>query len=70
MRAPDDTPTHELPLPDPTARLLALAKAIRAHREATANRAVPRRPRDHELYRKLDEASGSNGSARFQLRGH
>jgi hypothetical protein len=78
----DPTPTEELPLPltDATVRvpdgeaglraallrLEALERAIRLHERATSHPAIPRRPGDRQLYRRLRESDsdpGSNGAA-------
>jgi hypothetical protein len=55
-------PTQELPLPQSHAEppgslrlFLALAAAVRAHRVVTTHAAVPTRPKDHALYRRLAE---------------
>lgn len=68
-------PTQELPIHEPRfqpprsqPRFQALAAAVRAHRVVTRNAAVPMRPNDHALYRRLAEIEGSprvpgNGSA-------
>jgi hypothetical protein len=68
-----ETPTKELPVvrePRPAPggdaarsgetmnRFVALVDAVRSHEAATARRAVPRRPADHQLYRSLDEIQG------------
>ena len=52
--------TEEMPLWLPEARLIEtgrklaeLEKAIRAHEAATSRPAVPKRPADHTLYRRL-----------------
>jgi hypothetical protein len=62
--AEDRTPTEELPLvsirgPRPVAgdaasRFLALVEAVRRHEQTTSQPGVPKRPRDHALYRRLD----------------
>jgi hypothetical protein len=69
-RLPGDTTPHvppgEVGLRDALHRLEALEEAIRRHEEATSHPAVPRRPGDHELYRRLREGAqrrDSNGSA-------
>lgn len=64
MIAEDSTPTEELPLVsirgpralagDAESRLLALAEAVRRHELTTSRPGVPKRPRDHDLYRRLD----------------
>jgi hypothetical protein len=55
-------PTRELRIPsgepgliEAADRLAALEDAVREHRRATDNPAVPRRPSDHALYRLLDQ---------------
>lgn len=55
-------PTQELPLPQSQVqppgsrrRFMALAAAVRAHRVVTTHAAVPTRPKDHALYRRLAE---------------
>jgi hypothetical protein len=40
-------------------RFLALADAVRQHELATGSRATPRRPRDHALYRRLQQLEQS-----------
>jgi len=54
-------PTRELRIPsgepgliDAADRVAALEEAVRDHRRATDDLAVPRRPSDHVLYRLLD----------------
>jgi hypothetical protein len=56
--------------PEAVGRFVDLVEAVRQHEDAASHRAVPKRPTDHRLYRRLDEieglgpgpASGSNGS--------
>jgi hypothetical protein len=67
-RLPDDPSLHMPPgeagLRDAIQRLEALERAIRLHEHATGHPAVPRRPGDHDLYRRLhenEERPGSNG---------
>ena len=57
-------PPGEAGLRDSLRRLRALEAAIRRHEEATSHPAVPRRPGDHELYRRMRDGGspGSNGS--------
>jgi hypothetical protein len=58
-------PPGEAGLRDALQRLEALEEAIRLHEEATGHPAVPRRPGDHDLYRRLREDErrrDSNGS--------
>jgi hypothetical protein len=69
-RLPADARLHVPPgeagLRDALQRLEALEEAIRLHEQATSHPAVPRRPGDHDLYRRLREDKqrpGSNGSA-------
>ena len=69
-RLPGDGTLHVPPgeagLRDALRRLEALEEAIRLHEEATSHPAVPRRPGDHDLYRRLREDGqrpGSNGSS-------
>jgi hypothetical protein len=69
-RLPGDTTLHAPPgeagLRDALQRLEALEEAIRLHEQATSHPAVPRRPGDHDLYRRLredEQRPGSNGSA-------
>jgi hypothetical protein len=62
-------PTQELPVPalrasrprrsPPRPRFQALAAAVRAHRVVTGHAAVPTRPSDHALYRRLAEIEAS-----------
>ncbi len=62
-------PTQELPIPEsresrfqppaPQRRFQALAAAVRAHRVVTRHAAVPMRPNDHALYRRLAEIEAS-----------
>jgi hypothetical protein len=62
-------PTQELPIPADRApgppsrgeapRFQALAAAVRAHRVVTGHAAVPTRPSDHALYRRLAEIEAS-----------
>jgi hypothetical protein len=60
-------PTEELPVHErderPTARVRprfqALAAAVRAHRVVTGHGAIPMRPSDHALYRRLAEIEAS-----------
>jgi hypothetical protein len=40
---------------DLASRFRLLARAVREHERASAHRAVPKRPRDHRLYRMLTE---------------
>jgi hypothetical protein len=58
----------------PEGDLIALAEAIRRHQSETSHRAVPKRPADHALYRRLEEIERSvppeDGGNRFQIRGH
>jgi hypothetical protein len=68
-RFPGDATLHVPPgeagLRDALQRLEALEEAIRLHEQATSRPAVPRRPGDHDLYRRLreDERRGdSDGS--------
>jgi hypothetical protein len=69
-RLPGDGTLHVPPgeagLRDALRRLEALEEAIRLHEEATSHPAVPRRPGDHDLYRRLredEQRPGSNGSS-------
>jgi hypothetical protein len=58
-------PQGESGLRDVLQRLEALEEAIRLHEQATSHPAVPRRPGDHDLYRRLREGGQrpeSNGS--------
>jgi hypothetical protein len=41
-------------------RLTALEEAVRAHERATSDGAVPKRPSDHALYRRLREAENED----------
>jgi len=56
-RLPGDGTLHVPPgeagLRDALQRLQAVEEAIRLHKETTGHPAVPRRPSDHELYRRL-----------------
>jgi hypothetical protein len=62
-------PTQELPIPAVRAprlapsstgpRFEALAAAVRAHRVVTRHGAIPMRPSDHALYRRLAEIEAS-----------
>ncbi len=62
-------PTQELPIPaarppgprssGEAPRFQALAAAVRAHRVVTGHAAVPTRPSDHALYRRLAEIEAS-----------
>jgi hypothetical protein len=68
-RFPGDATLHVPPgeagLRDALQRLEALEEAIRLHEQATSHPAVPRRPGDHDLYRRLredEQRPGSNGS--------
>ena len=68
-RFPGDAALHVPPgeagLRDALQRLEALEEAIRLHEQATGHPAVPRRPGDHDLYRRLredEQRPGSNGS--------
>jgi hypothetical protein len=68
-RLPGDGTLHVPPgeagLRDALQRLEALEEAIRLHQQATSHPAVPRRPGDHDLYRRLSEGEQrpeSNGS--------
>ena len=59
-------PPGEAGLRDALRRLEALEQAIRMHEQATRHPAVPRRPGDHDLYRRLrddGQRPDSNGSA-------
>jgi hypothetical protein len=78
--ADEPTPTEELQLPhfpgDATLHvppgeaglrdaLQRLEEAIRLHEQATSHPAVPRRPGDHDLYRRLredEQRRDSNGN--------
>jgi hypothetical protein len=55
-------PPGEAGLRDALHRLRALEEAIRLHERATSHPAVPRRPGDHALYRRLREQDGRAGS--------
>jgi hypothetical protein len=48
-------PPGEAGLRDALQRLEAVEEAIRRHKDTTSHPAVPRRPSDHELYRRLGE---------------
>jgi hypothetical protein len=57
-----EPPTEEMPLWLPEARLIEthrklaeLEEAIRAHEATSSSPAVPKRPADHVLYRRLRE---------------
>jgi hypothetical protein len=39
---------------DPGLSLARLAAAVREHQATTGDRAIPKRPADHELYRRLE----------------
>jgi hypothetical protein len=61
-------PTQELPIPTrtprprpsrDTPRFASLAAAVRAHRVVTRHAAIPTRPSDHALYRRLAEIEAS-----------
>ena len=39
---------------DPGLSLVRLAAAVREHQAVAGDRSVPKRPADHELYRRLD----------------
>jgi hypothetical protein len=58
-RLPGDGTLHVPPgeagLRDALRRLQAVEETIRLHRDTTSHPAVPRRPSDHELYRRLRE---------------
>ena len=41
-----------------------LADAVREHEEITTRRTVPKRPADHELYRRLAEIEARGGERR------
>lgn len=59
-------PPGEAGLRDAVRRLEALEAEIRSHEQATSHPAVPKRPADHDLYRRLREGQErprSNGSA-------
>jgi hypothetical protein len=45
-------------VPESVGRLVDLVEAVRRHEDAASNRAVPKRPSDHRLYRRLDEIEG------------
>ncbi len=69
-RIPGDATSHVPPgeagLRDALQRLEALEEAIRLLEQATSHPAVPRRPGDHDLYRRLredEQRRDSNGSA-------
>ena len=58
-------PPGEPGISDSLRRLRALEEAILEHERATGHPAVPRRPGDHELYRRLrsgQHGGRSNGS--------
>ena len=58
-------PPGEAGLRDALQRLEALEEAIRLHEQATSHPAVPRRPGDHDLNRRLredEQRRDSNGS--------
>jgi len=68
-RIPGDASLHVPPgeagLRDALQRLEALEEAIRLHEQATSHPAVPRRPGDHDLYRRLredEQRRDSNGN--------
>ena len=71
--APDDRPGG---VPEAVGRFVDLVEAVREHEGAASHRAVPKRPGDHRLYRRLDEieglgrgtAGGSNGSSPASFR--
>jgi hypothetical protein len=58
-RLPGDETPHVPPgeagLRDALRRLQAVEEAIRRHKDTTGHPAVPRRPSDHELYRRLGD---------------
>jgi len=61
-------PTQELRIPsgepgfvDAGLRLKALEEAVRAHERSTSDGAVPKRPSDHVLYRRLRYAGDEGG---------
>jgi hypothetical protein len=45
-------------VPEALGRFVDLMEAVRDHESAASNRAVPKRPGDHRLYRRLDEIEG------------
>ena len=63
-------------VPEAVGRFVDLVEAVREHEGAASHRAVPKRPGDHRLYRRLDEieglgrgtAGGSNGSSPASFR--
>ncbi len=71
-------PHHPAASGGPVEDLVELVEAIRRHQSQTSHPAVPKRPADHALYRRMGEIEGAapsdeprpvNGN-RFQIRGH
>ena len=50
--------------PAAASELRELADAVREHEEITTRRTVPKRPADHELYRRLAEIEARGGERR------
>ena len=50
--------------PPAASELSELADAVREHEEVTTRRTVPKRPADHELYRRLADIEARGGERR------